>query len=420
MQDYSPMVAEALNQADAVLYVFSVNSPLSRREQMFIRASILPQKHTQVLVVGNYADMLRTQADYERMHKAVAERLNTILPGVPYYLISALDERCRQMQAERPAKKLEPILESCFQSLRDSLNTLLQEKGEMVLPDRMERMFCGMMQDLGALLDAQEHGATIDQEMLRKEISAAENLCDTLGKKQQDTLDALTRRMREMCFEATDWLSEVVQGMRMEAERLEDGDTLDVRKYYSVYCVDTLQDALNRCVEYHLDLICDEVDCTSEEMGKGLSLDSSGLAKQNFRFALHNKSWTKGDNLYWGSTVLSDATGIGGMLYTLASMGVAGHMREKEMAGKKDTVLQDVQAQFTQLEKDLPGVMKRNYDQLEKALNARIQDFFARQIQEVQANTAQMAEIAGGGIEEKQRMQEAIREVRRLLENMVM
>lgn len=63
MQDYSPMVIEVLNQADAVLHVVSVNYPVSLREQLFIRTSILPQKHTQVMVIGNYADMLRTQGN---------------------------------------------------------------------------------------------------------------------------------------------------------------------------------------------------------------------------------------------------------------------------------------------------------------------------------------------------------------------
>lgn len=331
MQDYSPMVIEALNQADAVLHVVSVNYPVSLREQLFIRTSILPQKHTQVMVIGNYADMLRTQGNYERMHKEIGERLNTILPGIPCYMLSALDERCRQMETERPAEELASVLESCFQSMRDSLDTLLQEKGAMVLPDRMERIFSGMQEELGALLNVQERGVIIDKETLNKEINDANELCDAISEKQQTTLNALANRMSEMCNETTGWLSEIVDEMRMEAQQMQDGDTLDVRKYYSIYCVDTMQDALNRCVEYHLDVIYDAIDHISEKMGKNLSLDSSKLAKQNFRFALHNESWTRGDNLYIGSTILTNATGVGGLLYTLASMGISGHMRQKEL-----------------------------------------------------------------------------------------
>lgn len=420
MQDYSPMVIEALNQADAVLHVVSVNYPVSLREQLFIRTSILPQKHTQVMVIGNYADMLRTQGNYERMHKEIGERLNTILPGIPYYMLSALDERCRQMETERPAEELASILESCFQSLRDSLDTLLQEKGAMVLPDRMERIFSGMLEDLGTLLNAQEHGVIIDKETLNQEINDANELCDAISEKQQTTLNALANRMSEMCNETTGWLSEIVDEMRMEAQQMQDGDTLDVRKYYSIYCVDTMQDALNRCVEYHLDMIYDAIDHISEKMGKNLSLDSSKLAKQNFRFALHNKSWTRGDNLYIGSTILTNATGVGGLLYTLASMGISGHMRQKELSSKKDTVLLDIQEQFRQLKETLPKVIEQTYSQLEKELNGQIQDFFAKQIQEVKANTDQMITTANCGIEEKQLIQKDIHEVRELLGKMAM
>lgn len=420
MQDYSPMVIEALNQADAVLHVVSVNYPVSLREQLFIRTSILPQKHTQVMVIGNYADMLRTQGNYERMHKEIGERLNTILPGIPYYMLSALDERCRQMETERPAEELASILESCFQSLRDSLDTLLQEKGAMVLPDRMERIFSGMQEELSVLLNVQEHGVIIDKETLNKEINDANELCDAISKKQQTTLNALANRMSEMCNETTGWLSEIVDEMRMEAQQMQDGDTLDVRKYYSIYCVDTMQDALNRCVEYHLDMIYDAIDHISEKIGKNLSLDSSKLAKQNFRFALHNKSWTRGDNLYIGSTILTNATGVGGLLYTLASMGISGHMRQKELSSKKDTVLLDIQEQFRQLKETLPKVIEQTYSQLEKELNGQIQDFFAKQIQEVKANTDQMITTANCGIEEKQLIQKDIHEVRELLGKMVM
>lgn len=419
MRDYSPMVIEALNQADAVLHVVSVNYPVSLSEQLFIRTSILPQKHTQVMVVGNYADTLRTQGNYERMRKEIGERLNTILPGIPYYVLSALDERCRQMGAERPAEELASILESGFQSLKDSLNTLLQEKGAMVLPDRMERMFSGMQEELGTLLNTQEHGVVIDKETLSKEIDEANELCDAMSKKQQATLNELANRMNEMCRETTGWLSEIVDGMRAEVQQMQDADTLDVRKYYSIYCVDTMQDALNRCVEYHLDMIYDAVDRISEKMGKSLSLDSAKLAKQNFRFALHNKSWTRGDNLYLGSTVLTNATGVGGLLYSLATMGISGHMRQKELSGKKDTVLLDVQSQFMQLMETLPRVIEQTYSQLEKELNGQIQDFFAKQIQEVKDNTDQMRTTANCGIEEKQLIQKDIHEVRELLEKMV-
>lgn len=419
MNDYSSMVIEALNQADVVMYVFSVNYPISRKEQLFIRSVLLPQKHTSVMMVGNFTDMLRTENNYTRMRREIAERLETILAGVPCYMLSALDERCRQMNTERPAEQLRNVMESGFQKLREDLSSLIQEKSAMVLPDRMERMFKGMTEELKILLDAQEHGVTIDTQILHQEKEAAEQACVSMRKQQSATLAKLSREMQQMRLETLEWIMELIGKMRDEAEKLQDGDTLDVRKYYSIYCVDTLQDALTRCVEYHLNSLYDQVDDISKELGKNVALGANNLTKQNFRFALHNKTWTKGDNVYLGSQVVGSFAGIGGLI-SLVTMGVAGHMRERELASKKDTVLQDVQEQFAQLEKSLPDILQRHYDQLEHELNGQIQDFFANQVQEVETNTAQMLEMANRNEEEKQNIYQAVCEVRAMLEDMSM
>ena len=418
MEDYSPMVIEALNQADAVLHVFSVNYPLSKKEQLFIRSVLLPQKHTSVMMIGNFADMLQTESGCMRMRREVEKRLEGILDGVPFFMLSALDERCRQMNTERPAESLKDILQAEFQKLRDSLSELIQEKGNMVLPDRMERMFRGMMDDLGSQLDALEHGVTVDQQALSQEKEAAERACEAMRERQGAVLARFSQEIQQMRLETQEWLFELLRKMREEADGLQDADTLDVRKFYSIYCVDTLQDALTRCVDCHLDAIYDEIDGISGELSRELAAVPDRQAKQNFRFALHNKTWTKGDNVYLGSRMFSRFGLVGGLLSSVAA-GVAGHMRGKELAGKKDTVLQDVQEQYAQLEKALPGILKRNYDQIEQQLYGQIQDYFASQIQAAEANTAQMAQIANRDVEEKQQIHQAICEVRAMLEDMI-
>lgn len=418
MQDYSPMVIEALNQADAVMYVFSVNYPISRKEQLFIRSVLLPQKHTSVMMVGNFADLLCTENNYMLMRREVEARLETMLAGVPCYMLSALDERCRQLNTERPAEQLSDIMENSFQMLRDNLSTLIAEKRDMVLPDRMERMLKGMVNELKVQLDAQEHGVTADRQVLQQEKEAAENACVSMRERQSAILTQLSQEMQRMSLETLDWISELVYRMRDEASQLQEEDTLDVRKYYSIYCIDTLQDALTRCVNYHLELIYDRVDDISEELGKSFALESAKLPKQNFSFALHNKTWTNGDNVYFGTTVASSLARIGGLL-PIAVAGVAGHMRGKELAGRKNDVVQNLQEQYNKLERDLPGILKKHYAQIELELNGQIQAYFAEQIQTVENNTEQMVEIANRDVEEKQRIHQAICEVRAMLEDMI-
>ena len=85
MQDFTEMVEEALAQADAVVYVFSVNYPLSQTEQLFLKTMIVPQRYTDLLLVGNYLDTLNSEEDYGR--------IQNLLPGQEPWLLSALDER---------------------------------------------------------------------------------------------------------------------------------------------------------------------------------------------------------------------------------------------------------------------------------------------------------------------------------------
>ncbi len=417
MQDFTPVVMEALNQADAVVYVFSVNYPISRKEQLFIKSVLLPQKHTDVFAVGNFMDVLRTKENCTRMSKEIETRLESILPGVPFYLLSALDERCRQLHAERPCENLADMLEENFRQIRDRLVTLVEEKSNMVLPDRMERMFKGMLNEANAQLNALEYGITIDRETIHKEREEARETCASMEQNQQATLNKLSHIIKEMRLETQEWMSELIEQMRREADLLKDDAIADVRKFYSIYCVDTLQDALTRCVEYHLECLYDEVDRVSDEAGKHFTLDTSKLEKQSFRFALHNKTWTKGDNVYFGTQMVGSYIYMN-QLKTLIAFGIAGHMREKELKGKKDTVLRDVQTQFTQLERSLPDILKRYYEQVESELNDQIQAFFAGQIASIEANAVKVTEAANRSDDEKHLVQQTIVEVRTILKDM--
>ena len=98
LNDFSQQVEAALQQADAVVYVFSVSYPLSQGEQLFLKTAILPQKYTDLFLVGNYADMMRNEDELKRIRQMLTERVQGLLPGQRFWLLSALDEQCLQME----------------------------------------------------------------------------------------------------------------------------------------------------------------------------------------------------------------------------------------------------------------------------------------------------------------------------------
>ena len=81
MEDFTDDVADALRIADAVVYVFSVAYPLSVQEQLFIRTAILPQRYTDLFLLGNFTDLLESADDCERIKDTIRRRIADILPG---------------------------------------------------------------------------------------------------------------------------------------------------------------------------------------------------------------------------------------------------------------------------------------------------------------------------------------------------
>lgn len=102
LKDFSSLVDQALGQADAVVYVFSVRYPLAAERAAFPEAAVIPQKYTDLSLVGNYADTIHSDSDLTRLEDMLTQRIQDLLPGQKPWWLSALDERCRQLGETRP------------------------------------------------------------------------------------------------------------------------------------------------------------------------------------------------------------------------------------------------------------------------------------------------------------------------------
>ena len=187
MDDFSGLVEEALAQADAVVYVFSVNYPLSQTEQLFLKTMIVPQKYTDLLLVGNYLDMLGSAADYERMENLLVSRIQNLLPGQKPWLLSALDERCRQLGEERPNPAMEKELGEHFDRFRGEISRLAEEKKELILPDRMQRLARGMIAEVSESLDALEEGLRMSSQDVKEAMDRVQEEKENQIRTQEET-----------------------------------------------------------------------------------------------------------------------------------------------------------------------------------------------------------------------------------------
>lgn len=413
LQDFTPLVKEALMQADAVVYVFSAIYPLSRQEQMFLRSCILPQKHTDLFLVANYVDMLQNAEQYSRMAEEIFSRTENIFAGKEVYMLSALDERRMQLGEERPAEGLEIVLAENFREFRENIFSLVEQKCDMVLPDRIERLFAGMRSEIGTMIEAVEKGLLFGENEQIEEQQKAQKESEQLHLKRNETTDEIKHDIEAMKEDTIIWLRELISKMRLEAGSIEKFDLNDVRKYYSLYCIDTLRDAMERCTDYHTEMIYDKLDDISEDLSKELSLAFVANTKQQFRFNMHNKTWTQGDNV---SFVL-DQVGLGSSIIGMFAKGFAGNMREKEIANKKEDIYSDIRAQYVNLDASVSKIVEEVYCEISEKVSQQIQEYFDEREREIEDRMSQILNTARKSTEEKEEVRRAVNAVKAMLKS---
>ena len=410
LQNFDEMVSEALLQADAVVYVFSSVYPLAMQEQLFLKTSILPQKHTDLFLVSNYSDVLRNETEYERMLKEITRRMELVLPGQAVYMLSALDERCRQVNVDRPNLIMQDKLGENFDFFRKNIVELIDRKNNTILVDRMERMLKSMRADLFAALDKMEQGLKLDKEKSYDERQKAEQSLMDMDVKQTQIMNELNGMFQSMEGETTIWMRELIR--KMQGESLTGYDLINIRKYYSLYCIDTLQKALGACIDHHSQIIFDRLDEISGELTQKI-FKTTESAHFKFSFAINNKTWTKGDNVGFISQ-----TFLGSNILGLIGMTVGGAMRQNELKRTTSDVFSDISEQYRGLLESLPGTIHKAYEDMKKHIYKYIQEYFTDRAQEIQSQTEQIINFAQRNQEEKEQSMQIVQMVRGILNDM--
>ena len=409
MQDFTEMVEEALAQADAVVYVFSVNYPLSQTEQLFLKTMIVPQRYTDLLLVGNYLDTLNSEEDYGRIKKLLASRIQNLLPGQEPWLLSALDERCRQLGEERPNPEMAGALAEHFDRFRAELNRLAEEKKETILPDRMQRLARGMIAELSENLTAMEEGLQMSSQDVKAAMDRVEEQKETQIQNQEEAGRRIDRLIETMKGESREWMGELLDAMQQEVGSLGDIPAAELSKYYTFYCIDTIQEAMNRCIEQHTLYLYDLLEEISADLSAKLSRTAVN-SSYGFRFTLDNRTWTKGDNV---SYVVSKVSSLA--LLSLVADGVAGAMRQKAMANKTPDILRSIGRQHISLRASVDQAVESVYGKLGENAKKQLAEYYGEKIRAAQEQVEQSAMVARQDEERKEEIRCAVSEIREIL-----
>lgn len=408
--DFTEAVEKALRQADAVIYVFSAAYPLSRSEQLYLKTSILPQRYTSLFLVSNFTDMIGSEKDYVRVKEMLEERVGGLLPVRHVWMLSALDERCRQLGEERPNQALADKMDTSFQKFRNAFTRLVQNKKETVLPDRMQRMLRIMAADIDDDLSSLEQGLEMDSEGVRQAMEQVRQQKERQTEIQEKNGRKIDDVIRSMQGEAAGWMNELLERMKEETAALEAYSEADLAKYYPFFCIDTVQEALTCCVDYHTAKLYDVLSEISDELARAMS-GKDIHARYNFRFVLDNKTWTKGDNVGFVVSMVS-----GGLL-SLVADGIGGAMRKKELADRKPQVIQEIQRQYDSLFVSVQKTVADVYRKLAGQAKQHLWEFSNSKQQTLEQQMEQAAAAARQDAVKKEEIRLAAGQFRKVLDD---
>ena len=409
--DFESLVAEAVAQADAVVFVYSVDMPFSRSEQLYLKYNILPQGYTRLFMLGNYGDMMPDEEALQHMRRELEKRIATLLPGEPVYIISAAMEMLRQTGASLPQKDTVPILEKDFALFREDLAQLVEAKKSVIAADRMMRQSRLMRRELSDDLDNLEKGMAMDARQLaaEREKLAAEMTAEVerLTAAQKEAEDQAAR----MAQQTGSWMAELIN--KLQKEDLTGYSVQDLYQYYSYYCIDTIETAFRACLEQHRDEMLEQMSAISDELGRDLAGAYTKGDAFAFRMALDSNTWTRGDSVTLVITQLSGNALINAITDLVGSLA-----RKNELENNKEEVLKNIQDKYPALRAQVDTYIEKQYKDLAQRAKDILAEYYQRLIDRAQTVVEQYEQAAQKDARDKEQTAAAIAEVRDCLESL--
>ena len=401
------IVTEAMSQADAVIYIYSVTSPLSRSEQMFIRYAILSQQYIKLFLVGNYCDLLKDADTLNRMKKLMTERTKMLLSGENNYFISALEEMNRALNVERDSSELSSMLDEEFDVLKQDIIDLILEKKTTVTADRMQRMASQMVENLNNDIANIENGIKMMSEQIseqQKILREEESCCNQRLADAKSKVEQTVETMKQDTLNRTDMLL-----YRMEKEDLSVYSVQDISKYYSYYCVELIETKIRDCLESHRDELLTQLSEISDELSKGLAGQYATGDSVRFCFRVNNSTWTRGDSVTMAIAMVGSSA-----ISSLADL-VGSFTRKNELESKKDSLIDSIKKKYPSLKKQVAKAIDNQYSALSGSACKLIENYYQEQIDQARETVEQYLEVSEKSSEDKKQIIADLRQALSLL-----
>lgn len=270
-----------------------------------------------------------------------------------------------------------------------------------------------MRSDINNDLNIMEQGATMSEEELEQAEKKVEDECASY----KDVLAKLTEEAGKLLTEASektsDLMNEVLKVMKNDTGSLKSVDKDDLIRYYPFYCMDKLQDSIDLCFSYDVFRV---TDLLMNQCGEDATqiLDQSTSANLGISFHIDNQTWTRGDDIGFVGRQFN----LGLLTYVID--GVAGTIRNKELKGKTNDVLEQILAQYDGLRAETLSSVSNAYQKLQSELSTKLNLYYQNRILDAQDRLNKAKEVAALGSKKKEQIFSTAGYVRKLLQVMLM
>lgn len=252
LKSFDEEVQQFLSQADAVIFVISVLSPLSETEQSFLRLSILPQDFPKLFFLLNMMDFVHTDQEEEKVLNSVRDKIGSLFPRARVFGISALDEWCRIQSQPRPAPDRASILESRFQNFRACLDESILLNRDLIQLDRSAERMGQMLVEFESGIAVLRNAMQLDQIGLETAIARCESSTSDLHANVDRRQQEIRQTIKKMSEQACMWMDEFIDRFENEAiKNLSKYRLEEIERYYQLFLTDAVRQAMHLCFSVH-------------------------------------------------------------------------------------------------------------------------------------------------------------------------
>ena len=361
LKQFDNQVKDYLIYADAVIYMVSALSPLSDTEQAFLRAALVPQEFSKLIIVVNMLDCLEDADETSRILDRIQTKAAQIFPNTSVYGVSALDEICRLKGLKRPNENLSGLLQDNFRKVRAGLEESLMTKHEMIQLQRVVSVLNFSVKDLESHISLIREALNLEKAKVADLISQYEDKNSDLMKKIDQHKESVKMDIREMQEEAGQWMDEFIDRLEREIRSSWQNYPFEgIQKHFHFFMMDIMKEAMNECVSAHLEKLSEVLKSKSRLLTDELNLiNATSLAKST----INDVSWTTIDNGLSALSVAADIIpglgmlmGLGQLILGFGKKGMEKEQRQKYIQSVldnfpaiRDSILQQVRSIYSNI-----------------------------------------------------------------------